>query len=114
VPVLVSLVERPTSSHLIPVPPTMARILDEDQAFIFNLGEGNFQPGMSLSEEERIRKLDKEIKEVQNLKTIIFNELEVGARKRAEVDEVKQRFEEVQLSRQCMDSRCETVGRLVG
>jgi hypothetical protein len=40
----------------------------------------------------------KEIKEVQNSKTIMFNELEVGARKRAEVDEVKQRFEDIYFS----------------
>ena len=48
-----------------------------------------------MSEEERIRKLEKEIKEVQNLKTIIFNELEVRARKWAEVGKVKQRFEDM-------------------
>jgi chromosome segregation ATPase len=50
---------------------------------------------MSLSEEERIRKLEKEIEEVQNLKTTMFNELEVRARKWAEVDKVKQRFEDM-------------------
>jgi len=74
---------------------TLPQGLDENQEFVFNLGEGNVQPGMSLSEEERIRKLEKEIKEVQNLKTIMFNELEVRARKWAEVDKVKQRFEDM-------------------
>lgn len=48
-----------------------------------------------MSEEERIRKLEKEIEEVQNLKTTMFNELEVRARKWAEVDKVKQRFEDM-------------------
>ena len=48
---------------------------------------------MSLSEEERIRKLEKEIKEVQVFKTNIFNELEVRARRWTEFDEVKQKFE---------------------
>ena len=51
------------------------------------------QTGMSLSEEERIRKLEKEIKEVQVFKTNIFNELEVRARRWTEFDEVKQKFE---------------------
>jgi hypothetical protein len=50
---------------------------------------------MSLSEGERIRKLEKEIKEVQNLKTIMFNQLEMKTRKWAEVDKVKQRFEDM-------------------
>jgi len=67
--------------------------LDEDQEFIFNLEQGNVQPEMSLSEEERIRKLEKEIKEVQVFKTNIFNELEVRARRWTEFDEVKQKFE---------------------
>ena len=53
------------------------------------------QTGMSLSEGERIRKLEKEIKEVQNLKTIMFNQLEMKTRKWAEVDKVKQRFEDM-------------------
>jgi hypothetical protein len=82
-------------THLVPPTldtQTLPQVLDEDQGFIFNLGEGNVQPGMS--EKERIRKLEKEIKEMQNLKTIMFNELVVGARKRAGVDEVKQRFED--------------------
>ena len=48
---------------------------------------------MSLSEEERIRKLEKEIKEVQVFKTNIFNELEVRARRWTEFDEVKHKFE---------------------
>ena len=42
---------------------TLPQVLDEDQGFIFNLGEGNVQPVMS--EKERIRKLEEEIKEVQ-------------------------------------------------
>ena len=74
---------------------TLPQGLDENQEFVFNLGQGNVQPGMSLSEEERIRKLEKEIEEVQNLKTTMFNELEVRARKWAEVDKVKQRFEDM-------------------
>ena len=53
------------------------------------------QTGMSLSEGERIRKLEKEIEEVQNLRTTMFNELEVRARKWAELDKVKQRFEDM-------------------
>jgi septal ring factor EnvC (AmiA/AmiB activator) len=48
-----------------------------------------------LSEEERIRKLEKEIEEVQNLRTTMFNELEVRARKWAELDKGKQRFEDM-------------------
>jgi hypothetical protein len=85
-------------THLVPPTldtQTLPQGLDENQEFVFNLGEGNVQPGMSLSEEERIRKLEKEIKEVQNLKTIMFNELEVRARKWAEVDKMKQRFEDM-------------------
>ena len=74
---------------------TLPQGLDENQEFVFNLGEGNVQPGMSLSEGERIRKLEKEIKEVQNLKTIMFNQLEMKTRKWAEVDKVKQRFEDM-------------------
>jgi septal ring factor EnvC (AmiA/AmiB activator) len=50
---------------------------------------------VSLSEEERIRKLEKEIEEVQNLRTTMFNELEVRARKWAELDKGKQRFEDM-------------------
>jgi hypothetical protein len=52
---------------------------DEGQGFIFNLGEGNVQPVMS--EKERIRKLEEEIKEVQVIKTIMLNELEVRTRR---------------------------------
>jgi hypothetical protein len=87
-------------AHILLPPPTLdtqtlPQGLDENQEFVFNLGQGNVQPGMSLSEEERIRKLEKEIEEVQNLKTTMFNELEVRARKWAEVDKVKQRFEDM-------------------
>ena len=46
-----------------------------------------------MSEEERIRELEKEIKEVEVFKTNIFNELEVRARRWTEFDEVKQKFE---------------------
>ena len=48
-----------------------------------------------MSEVERIRKLEKEIEEVQNLRTTMFNQLEVRARKWAELDKVKQRFEDM-------------------
>jgi hypothetical protein len=80
------------------VPPTLdtqtlPQGLDENQEFTFNLGEGNVQLGMSLSEGERIRKLEEEIKEVQILKTTMFNKLEVRAREWAELDKLKQRFE---------------------
>ena len=48
-----------------------------------------------MSEGERIRKLEKEIEEVHNLRTTMFNQLEVRARKWAELDKVKQRFEDM-------------------
>lgn len=54
---------------------------------------GNVQPVMS--ERERIRKLEEEIKEVQVIKTIMFNELEVRTRRWTEFDEVKQKFEDM-------------------
>jgi hypothetical protein len=86
-------------THLAPPPTldtqTLSQGLDENQEFVFNFGEGNVQPGVSLSEVERIRKLEKEIEEVQNLRTTMFNELEVRARKWAELDKVKQRFEDM-------------------
>lgn len=48
-----------------------------------------------MSERERIRKLEEEIKEVQVIKTIMFNELEVRTRRWTEFDEVKQKFEDM-------------------
>ena len=52
-------------------------------------------PGVSLSEEERIRKLEKEIEEVQNLKTTMFNELEVKTKTPTEFDEVVQKCKDM-------------------
>jgi len=76
--------------HLAPPPTldtqTLPQELDENQEFVFNFGEGNVQPGVSLSEEERIRRLKKEIEELQNLLTTMLNELEVRARKWAELE----------------------------
>ena len=48
-------------THLVPTTldiQTLPQGLDENQEFVFNLREGNVQPGMSLSEGERIRKLE--------------------------------------------------------
>lgn len=83
-------------THLVPPTldtKTLPQELDEDQGFIFNLEEGNVQPVMS--EKERIRKLEEEIYEVQVIKTIMLNELEVRTRRWTEFDEVKQRFEDM-------------------
>jgi hypothetical protein len=74
---------------------TLPQRLDEGQKITFNLGEGNVQPGMFFSEEERISKLEKEIGEAQAFKATMFNELEVRQRQWTEFDEVKQRFEEL-------------------
>ena len=48
-----------------------------------------------MAEKERIRKLEKEIKEVQVIKTIMLNGLEVRTRRWTEFEEVKQRFEDI-------------------
>lgn len=58
----------------------------------FNTGENNIKPVISLSEEERIRKLEEE---VQFLKTTMFNELEVKTKTPTEFDEVVQKCKDM-------------------